>query len=702
MLSTLCGVITSLNRGILVTMNEFNDKLKCVCVITILLWCNVHHVQSQTPGIDSIRSVLDTVKVHSLHVKALHDLSSEFSFRNADTSEYYVDKALTLAKQHDYRKGLAMSYRQKAIVYYVRGELNEALLWFDSSMVVRQETGDIDGQVLITNNKALTYQRLGEFEKSKEMLLEALDLAETHALKKRKADIANNLGLYYSRFDRFDSALYYHRLSLGLNEELGNAPEVALLESNIGVIFFKQSDFQMALQHFQRAYELAVSSNSERVKTLSLHNMGLIYNELDLHERAFEIYEVQEKMLETTNNELNRIAIMANKAATYYESEQFQEAYDLAHQAIDLKEASELKFQISKSFFVAGSAAKELQKSNEAEQLFKQGLEELLEGELQAEALLNNAMAILHIDQMRYPEAEVLLMRNLDIKDEVSFPDVLSSTYFYLSKLSAGRDDHKVAFEYLELHKIYQDSLLDEQKANALIRSSIEFETERQELELVISREKLSALETAIALKNARTRNFVFIAVSLILLLSIVGIWRLNLARLNRLKMTQEAEKLKLENENKEIKNESLRRELELKHKQVVGQALQLAQKNEAIIELRQNLEKELDHTPNHNVRNSIKTLDKHVTTDADWKTFKSSFESVHENFFDQLQTGFSDLTPRELQLCALLRLNLSIKEMSNVLGISQEGTKKVRYRIRKKLGLTDSSMQLSAFLLKY
>jgi DNA-binding CsgD family transcriptional regulator len=45
--------------------------------------------------------------------------------------------------------------------------------------------------------------------------------------------------------------------------------------------------------------------------------------------------------------------------------------------------------------------------------------------------------------------------------------------------------------------------------------------------------------------------------------------------------------------------------------------------------------------------------------------------------------------------LMSLLKMNLSSKEIANILNISMEGVKKARYRLRKKLNLsTEESLQ--------
>lgn len=68
---------------------------------------------------------------------------------------------------------------------------------------------------------------------------------------------------------------------------------------------------------------------------------------------------------------------------------------------------------------------------------------------------------------------------------------------------------------------------------------------------------------------------------------------------------------------------------------------------------------------------------------------FYSNFEKIHPNFSHALKKIAPSISANELKLCALLRLNLSSKEIGQLLNITQDSVNKARYRLRKKLGLT-------------
>ena len=59
-------------------------------------------------------------------------------------------------------------------------------------------------------------------------------------------------------------------------------------------------------------------------------------------------------------------------------------------------------------------------------------------------------------------------------------------------------------------------------------------------------------------------------------------------------------------------------------------------------------------------------------------------------------------LTPRELEICAMIRRGLRTKEIANVLSISPETVRTQRRSIRRKLGITGAGKNLSVFLQRF
>ncbi|RYY00234.1 MAG: hypothetical protein EOO53_22325 [Gammaproteobacteria bacterium] len=85
---------------------------------------------------------------------------------------------------------------------------------------------------------------------------------------------------------------------------------------------------------------------------------------------------------------------------------------------------------------------------------------------------------------------------------------------------------------------------------------------------------------------------------------------------------------------------------------------------------------------------------------DENWEHFAHHFDKVHTDFLVVLKSRYPNLTPGELKLCAYLRMNLSNKEIAQLVNISTRGVEIARYRLRKKLGLSKET-NLFDFLIK-
>jgi DNA-binding CsgD family transcriptional regulator len=133
-----------------------------------------------------------------------------------------------------------------------------------------------------------------------------------------------------------------------------------------------------------------------------------------------------------------------------------------------------------------------------------------------------------------------------------------------------------------------------------------------------------------------------------------------------------------------------------LKYKQ--KEALFIAQKQKAEQELhlltRNILDKnDLIDTLEKEMKGStdISSLQKHtILTNQQWDDFRKLFEKVHSGYLQRLKEKLPDLSPAETRFMTLAKLNFSSKQMADTLGIGTDAVRMMRYRLRKKLHLTE------------
>jgi DNA-binding CsgD family transcriptional regulator len=79
---------------------------------------------------------------------------------------------------------------------------------------------------------------------------------------------------------------------------------------------------------------------------------------------------------------------------------------------------------------------------------------------------------------------------------------------------------------------------------------------------------------------------------------------------------------------------------------------------------------------------------------------FLARFKEVYHDFYDTLTSRYPTLTTGDIKICALLKLNFTTKEISEIEIISIRTVENKKYRIRKKLELP-SEVDLSKWMME-
>ncbi len=174
-------------------------------------------------------------------------------------------------------------------------------------------------------------------------------------------------------------------------------------------------------------------------------------------------------------------------------------------------------------------------------------------------------------------------------------------------------------------------------------------------------------------------------------------------------KRLQYLHQLELEKSEKEIitlKNENLQAEIEHKNTELASVAMHLVQKGELLGKIKEELVRLKKSTngdthTNGEYKKLIHILGEEDKMDKDWEHFAAHFDKVHSDFLRTLKASHPSLSAHELKLCAYLLMNLSSKEIAQLMNISVRGVEISRYRLRKKFKIPTET-NLFNFLLEY
>ncbi len=151
------------------------------------------------------------------------------------------------------------------------------------------------------------------------------------------------------------------------------------------------------------------------------------------------------------------------------------------------------------------------------------------------------------------------------------------------------------------------------------------------------------------------------------------------------------------------LKNEKLKSEMIHRDKELANQTMDLIRKNKFLAKIKDELEKikksSADVSLKEKTSSLIAKIDKDIDHNKQWEVFETAFDEVHEDFLTRLKLRYPALTPKELRLCAYLRMNISTKEIAPLMNISIRGVEICRYRVRKKLNI-DRDTNLTSLII--
>lgn len=163
---------------------------------------------------------------------------------------------------------------------------------------------------------------------------------------------------------------------------------------------------------------------------------------------------------------------------------------------------------------------------------------------------------------------------------------------------------------------------------------------------------------------------------------------------------------LETEHNEKEIvklQNDKLATDVDYKNRELASATMHLVERGKVLATIKEELMRlqktttaqgqQVDFSRVINILSGVEKNDNY------WEQFVSHFDQVYSNYLMVLKARYPSLSATDLKLCAYLRMNLSSKEISQLMNISVRSVEIARYRLRKKLQLaTDEN--LSDFLI--
>lgn len=166
-------------------------------------------------------------------------------------------------------------------------------------------------------------------------------------------------------------------------------------------------------------------------------------------------------------------------------------------------------------------------------------------------------------------------------------------------------------------------------------------------------------------------------------------------------KMKQDMKMLEQERIIAQQQQQLLQSELSSKGKELASMALDVVSKDRAIESLKETMreQRRKGAMSQRDMDYLLKHIDDNTENQEFWDIFQKNFDLIHEKFFRNLRERYPSLTSSDLKFCALLRLNLSTKDIAQFTNLTVRGVEAARYRLRKKLALPEGTSLVDFFI---
>jgi DNA-binding CsgD family transcriptional regulator len=286
-----------------------------------------------------------------------------------------------------------------------------------------------------------------------------------------------------------------------------------------------------------------------------------------------------------------------------------------------------------------------------------------------------------------YRKTDSLLAQALKIANGLTDKAYLIKVLTERKNLQKIQGNFAEALKTEEQITVIKDSVFSREKEH--VTRSLELQFDIAEKERIIESVKRENAGTK------RTNYYlcgIILTVCLTSFLVFVLLKRIN--KRDKLLLKTKDELMEAIEDKKKTMEQKMSNEIEFRESQLSALTIQMVQKNDLLLLLKE----KLDSDKNEDTVIS-KIINKGLNQDKEWDDFNAHFESINKNFYTRIKQAFPSISPNELRVCALIKMNLSIKEMASILNISPDSVKTARYRLRKKLQLNTED-NLTEFIL--
>lgn len=287
--------------------------------IQFLVICLAYGASSQNNQRDSLWEIHVKTQDDSLKIETLVEIGQNFLYSNPDSTLFYYEEAIRLAKKlrkerilrnFDIEMGIAYRYKRdykKALEYYLRG-LDVAIKESDTVSIAS-----------CYNNMGNLYMEQGEYNKSLENFLKSADFHKNGPKTTFLARTYYNIGMVHEKLNNSERSIEFTKMAMDIAVALKDDFLIGMCKNQLGISSKDAGRYDEALAYYNDALQYFIKIGNWSMASMVYSNLGILYEKMGDYEKALEEHLRSLKIKEEIGDSYRLAITYGNLASIYQE-----------------------------------------------------------------------------------------------------------------------------------------------------------------------------------------------------------------------------------------------------------------------------------------------------------------------------------------------------------------------------------------------
>lgn len=285
--------------------------LSLLLSLGLLLSLNLH-AQTYQQITDSLINVLDSTSDPQKRVDLLNDISYNNRRTTPEAVLKYAQRAHRLAKNLDYKKGLAIANKNMGIAHYKMASPQDTTIkYYQKAIDAATAIDDFYTQAACKNNIALVYLNTASYNNAISYFLDGISIFDQHFQEEMRLK--------------------------------------ALMLANVAISFFRVDNVEKAILYMEKAIKMAERNQYKSILSMYLDDLGRMYLAVNRLEEASTAFARVSPLQEKLGDYYSQVQTFHNRIDLYLKKEDWKQAEELGLQALNISEKHEFPMMVCAS-----------------------------------------------------------------------------------------------------------------------------------------------------------------------------------------------------------------------------------------------------------------------------------------------------------------------------------------------------------------